>query len=409
MNKIKKYSFVISMFISLVLATIVGIFASDEFVSFIAPLGDIFVNLMFTLVVPLVFLTISSSIANMNKKVKLSKILNRTFLIFVITSAISAIVMLLTVTFIDPASSIDINIIGKQQEKVNFLGQIADAISVPNFSDLLTKNHMLALIVFSLIFSISLRCVDKDGKISKGLEILSNAMLKFVKIIMYYAPIGVFAYFANLIKSYGNDVISTYFKTFMIYIIVSILYFLVFYTLYAYIAKGKEGVKSFYKSILPSFTCSLATQSSLASLPTNLDVAKEMKINDDVSNVSLPLGATIHMEGSAIGSILKIFFLFSVFNMPINGFSTYAVALIIAIASGVVMSGIPGGGLIGEMLIVSLYGFPLSAFTMIATIGWLIDAPATMLNVCGDITSAMLIEKSINTKKKIKKSDILNS
>lgn len=409
MNKIKKYSFVISMFISLVLATIVGIFASDEFVSFIAPLGDIFVNLMFTLVVPLVFLTISSSIANMNKKVKLSKILNRTFLIFVITSAISAIVMLLTVTFIDPASSIDINIIGQQQEKVNFLGQIADAISVPNFSDLLTKNHMLALIVFSLIFSISLRCVDKDGKISKGLEILSNAMLKFVKIIMYYAPIGVFAYFANLIKSYGNDVISTYFKTFMIYIIVSILYFLVFYTLYAYIAKGKEGVKSFYKSILPSFTCSLATQSSLASLPTNLDVAKEMKINDDVSNVSLPLGATIHMEGSAIGSILKIFFLFSVFNMPINGFSTYAVALIIAIASGVVMSGIPGGGLIGEMLIVSLYGFPLSAFTMIATIGWLIDAPATMLNVCGDITSAMLIEKSINTKKKIKKSDILNS
>ena len=409
MNKIKKYSFVISMFISLVLATIVGIFASDEFVSFIAPLGDIFVNLMFTLVVPLVFLTISSSIANMNKKVKLSKILNRTFLIFVITSAISAIVMLLIVTFIDPASSIDINIIGQQQEKVNFLGQIADAISVPNFSDLLTKNHMLALIVFSLIFSISLRCVDKDGKISKGLEILSNAMLKFVKIIMYYAPIGVFAYFANLIKSYGNDVISTYFKTFMIYIIVSILYFLVFYTLYAYIAKGKEGVKSFYKSILPSFTCSLATQSSLASLPTNLDVAKEMKINDDVSNVSLPLGATIHMEGSAIGSILKIFFLFSVFNMPINGFSTYAVALIIAIASGVVMSGIPGGGLIGEMLIVSLYGFPLSAFTMIATIGWLIDAPATMLNVCGDITSAMLIEKSINTKKKIKKSDILNS
>ena len=224
-------------------------------------------------------------------------------------------------------------------------------------------------------------------------------MLKFVKIVMYYAPIGVFAYFASLIKSYGEDILSSYLKSFVIYIVVSILYFLIFYTLYAYIAKGKEGVKNFYRHILPSFTCSLATQSSLASLPTNLETAAEMRIDDNVSKVSLPLGATVHMEGSAMGSILKIFFLFSVFNMPIDGISTCIIALIIAIASGVVMSGIPGGGLIGEMLIVSLYGFPPSAFTMIATIGWIIDAPATMLNVCGDIPSAMLIEKSVYKKK----------
>ena len=179
----------------------------------------------------------------------------------------------------------------------------------------------------------------------------------------------------------------------------SVLYFIIFYTIYAYISKGKKGIKTFYKNIFPSFMCSLATQSSLASLPTNLETAKEMEIDDSVSNVSLPLGATVHMEGSAMGSILKIFFLFSVFAIPTNGISTYLIALMIAIASGVVMSGIPGGGLIGEMLIVSLYGFPPSAFTMIATIGWIIDAPATMLNVCGDISSAMLIEKSIKTKK----------
>ncbi len=399
MKKMKKYTFVISMFIALFLATIVGIFASENFVTAIAPLGDIFVNLMFTLVVPLVFFTISSSIANMNKEIKISKILSKTFLIFLITSAISALVMLVVVIFINPASKISINVIDTNNEKLNILEQISQAISVTNFSDLLTKNHMLALIIFSLFFGISLRYVDKEGKVSKGIEVLSNTMLQFVKLIMYYAPIGVFAYFANLIKSYGSDVISTYLRTFLIYICVSIVYFLVFYTLYAYIAKGKKGVKSFYKNILSSLTCSLATQSSLASLPTNLDTAKKIKIDDNVSNISLPLGATVHMEGSAIGSILKIFFLFSVFNMPINSISTYIVALIIAVASGVVMSGIPGGGLIGEMLIVSLYGFPLSAFTMIATIGWLIDAPATMLNVCGDIPSAMLIEKSMNKRK----------
>jgi len=387
------------MAISLILATLVGVFATDSFIEFISPLGDIFVNLMFTLVVPLVFFTITSSIASLTKKTKLSKLLSKTFLVFIITSAISAVVMIIGVSIFKPSNGLNITIIGEEQEKVNILQQIANALTVNDFASLFSKNHMLALIVFSIIFGISLRYIDKENKISKGLETLSNTMLKFVKLVMYYAPIGVFAYFANLINSYGEEILSSYLKAFIIYIVVSILYFLVFYTLYAYIAKGKEGVKSFYKHIFPSFICSLATQSSLASLPTNLKTAEEMKIDENVSKVSLPLGATIHMEGSAIASILKIFFLFSVFSLPINGLSTYIIALIIAIASGVVMSGIPGGGLIGEMLIVSLYGFPLSAFTMIATIGWIIDAPATMLNVCGDIPAAMLIEKNIYNKK----------
>ena len=379
---------------SLILATITGLFSSNSFITTIAPLGDIFVNLMFTLVVPLVFFTISSSIANMNKKIKLSQILSKTFLIFLITSAISAIIMLIVMMFINPTQG-NIVIDGNEQEKLSILKQISLALTVNDFNELFSKSHMLALIIFSILFGLSLRVIDKEGNVSKSLETLSNTMLKFVKIVMYYAPIGVYAYFANLINSYGNEIITSYIKSFVIYIIVSILYFVIFYTLYSYIAKGKKGVINFYKHILPSFTCSLATQSSLASLPTNLDTANEMNIDQDVSKVSLPLGATIHMEGSAIASILKIFFLFSVFSMPISGPLTYISALLIAIASGVVMSGIPGGGLIGEMLIVSLYGFPSSAFTMIATIGWIIDAPATMLNVCGDIPSAMLIEKSV--------------
>lgn len=399
MKKLNKYFFPLTMMISLIAATIVGLFSSDKFVETISPLGTIFVNLMFTLVVPLVFFTISSSIANMSKKNRLPKILGKTLLIFFVTSSISAALMLIVMLFINPSKGINITLEDTNPDKLNILQQIANALTVENFSDLFSKSHMLALIMFSIIFGISLRCVDKEAKISKGLEILSNTMLKFVKIAMYYAPIGVFAYFATLIKSYGGEVISSYIKSLVIYIVVSIIYFIVFYTLYAYIAKGKKGVISFYKHILPSFTCSLATQSSLASLPTNLETADEMNIDTDVSKVSLPLGATIHMEGSAIGSILKIFFLFSVFNIPIQGPSTYITALLIAIASGVVMSGIPGGGLIGEMLIVSLYGFPASAFTMIASIGWIIDAPATMLNVCGDIPSAMLIEKSLYKKK----------
>lgn len=399
---LKNYLFSIFMLLALIIGTILGLYASDEFVSTISPLGDIFVNLMFTLVVPLVFFTITSSIANMDKKVKLSKILTKTILIFIITSLISSVIALIGVLIVKPTSNI-IPVEGEPAKPVGFLQAISEAITVSDFSNLLSKSHMLALIIFSIILGICLRKVDHESKIGKGLEVISNALLKFVKIVMYYAPIGVCAYFATLVKSFGGEIVTSYLKSFLIYIGISLIYFIVFYTLYSFIAGGKNGVKNFYKNIFKSFATSLATQSSLASLPANMEVADQMGIDKNVSKVSLPLASTIHMEGSSIASILKIFFLFSVFNMPTQGIGTYLIALLIAMLSGVVMSGIPGGGLIGEMLIVSLYGFPASAFTMIATIGWIVDAPATMMNVCGDIPSTMLIDKFVNKKKKQKK------
>lgn len=398
MKIFKKYFFSICMLVSLVVGTLLGLFAPDNFVSGIAPLGDIFINLMFTLVVPLVFFTVTSSIANMNKKAKVSKVLIKIIIVFIITSLVSSIFALLVVVFIKPTSNI-VPVAGESVESVSFLQALSEAITVNDFFSLLSKSHMLALIIFSIIFGICLRKVDTESKISKGMLIISNAFLKFIKIIMYYAPIGVCVYFANLVKSLGGEILLSYLRTFLIYIGITIIYFIVFYTLYAFIAKGKNGVINFYKHIFKSFVTSLTTQSSLASLPTNIETADEMNIDPTISKVGLSLGSTIHMEGSSIASILKIFFLFNVYNMPINNISTILIAILIALASGVVMSGIPGGGLIGEMLIVSLYGFPPSAFAMIATIGWLVDAPATMLNVCGDIPSMMLSEKFINKQK----------
>ena len=126
-----------------------------------------------------------------------------------------------------------------------------------------------------------------------------------------------------------------------------------------------------------------------------MECAENLRIDKDVAKTTLPIGATMHMEGSAMASILKIAFLFGIFGKSFTGLDTYLIAILIAVLSGVVMSGIPGGGLIGEMLIVSLYGFNLEAFPIIATIGWIVDPPATTLNVVGDITSSMLIEKHV--------------
>ena len=391
-KKIKNYIFPILLIVSMILGSIVGIFFPN-FSENIKPLGDIFLNLMFTLVVPLVFTTIVSSISNMSSIKRLTKILRNTFIIFIITSFIASLIMLIF-SLLFPVTTPNIELIKSSVEKVSVLEQIASALTVSDFNNLLSRSNMLALIIFSIIFGIALNLVEKDKKIvGKIFNTLADTMMKMVKIVMYYAPVGIFAYFASLVSNLGPEFVGSYAKMLVLYIIVTIIYFLIIYTIYCYIASGKRGVKNFYKNIFPSILTSLATQSSLASLTTNMEVASKMNIDKDVSNVALPIGSTIHMEGSCMGSILKILFLFSIFGYTNIGIDSYIIALLISVLSGVVMSGIPGGGLIGEMLIVSLYGFPAEAFIIISTIGWLIDAPATMLNVTGDITSCMLIDK----------------
>lgn len=393
---LKNYKFPIILLTSIIIGSIIGIIFKED-ASVLKPLGDLFLNMLYTIVVPLVFFTISSSVANMLNMKRLGKILRKTFLVFVITSFVASLFMLVVLLFIDPVGKENIILeVGDKIESVNIFDQLVSAVTVNDFKDIISRDHMLPLIIFSLVFGICVNLVEKEDKrISKGLEILSQAMMKIIKAIMYYAPIGLCAYFANLIGEFGPALLGSYVKTTVLYIIMSIIYFIVAYTIYTYIARGKNGVKQFYKFILPSLVTSLATQSSLATLPTNLESAADMDIKKDVREVVLPIGSTMHMEGSSMAAVLKIVFLFSVFNMPFMGISTYLLALLVAILSGVVMSGIPGGGLIGEMLIVSLYNFPPSAFPIIATIGWIVDPPATALNVVGDIPTAMLVEKKV--------------
>ena len=399
----KNYRFPIILLCAIIIGCVLGVFLKEDAV-ILKPFGSVFLNLMYTIVVPLVFFTISSSIANMVNLKRLGKILKYVFLVFIITSAIAAIVMLVIIKFINPVGDANIVLEAGEQTSVSIGEQIVSAITVTDFTELLSREHMLPLIIFSILFGIGIALVgDKAKNVAKSLEAISEVMMKIVRIIMYYAPIGLCAYFASLIGEFGPQLIGSYAKSMILYYVMCIVYFVIFYTLYSYLSAKKKGINLFYKTILPATATSLATQSSLASLPTNLEVASDIGVPKDIREVTLPIGATMHMEGSSMGAILKIAFLFGIFNMPFVGIDTYLIAILIAVLSAVVMSGIPGGGLIGEMLIVSLYGFPLEAFPIIATIGWLIDPPATCLNVVGDVSSSMMVTRLVEGKNWIQK------
>lgn len=390
----KAYRFPIILLLSIFIGSMIGIVIGERAIV-LQPLGDIFLRMMFTIVVPLVFVTISSAVSSMSNMKRLRKILGNLLIVFVITGLIASIIMIITVNIFPPAKGVVLEIPEAQViEPFKTTDQIVKAFTVGDFPELISRSNMLPLIVFSIFFGLCVGLIGEKGKvIVVGLNALSEVFLKMVSLIMYYAPIGLGAYFAALIGTFGPELLGSYARAMAIYYPICILYFFIAFSGYAYFAGGKKGVIAFFKIIISPAITSLATQSSIASLPVNLEAARRLGVPKDIRDIVLPIGATAHMDGSCLAAILKISFIFGIFDMPFEGIGTYVSAVILAVLSGVVMSGVPGGGLIGEMLIVNMYGFPPEAFPIIATIGYLVDPPATMINVTGDTVVAMMITR----------------
>lgn len=400
----KSYRFPLILVASIIIGSIIGIVLGEDAVM-LKPFGQIFLNLMFTIVVPLVFVTIASAVGNMLNMRRLGKILGSMFGVFFVTGAIAAVLILVTVKLFPPALGIDLPMPeNTEMEVVKLSEAIVKAITVEDFSGLLSRKNMLPLIVFSIIFGACVSIVGGEkNRIAVLLEDLSRIMMKAVDLIMLYAPIGLGAYFACLIGEFGTELIKAYARAMLIYYPLCLLYLVVAFPLYAYFAGGMTGVRRMIKYIVPPTLTSLATQSSIATLPVNLEAAANIGVPKDVRDIVLPIGATMHMEGSVLAAVLKIAFLYGIFGYDFSGMGLYVTSFFIAIMAGVVMSGVPGGGLIGEMLIVTLFGFPPEAFPIIATIGFLVDAPATCINASGDTIASMMVSRIVEGKDWLKR------
>lgn len=340
---------------------------------------------------------------------RLGRIIVSMFIIFLITGIIAGTLMIVTVTIFPPVDGVNIPLeIGATIEPLKTSEEIVKMFTVTDFPELISRKNMLPLIVFSIFFGFSVKLVGEHGKVlARVLSSANHALMKMICILMYYAPIGLGAYFAVLIDSFGLKLLGGYARACAIYYPVAFLYFVIFFPIYGYISSGKNGVKALKHLFTPAIT-SLATQSSVATLPVNLEAAESIGVSEDIRNIVLPIGATTHMDGTCLSGILKISFLFGIFGVPFTGLNTWIIAIILCVITGVAMSGIPGGGLIGEILIVSLYGFPPEAFPIIATIGYLVDPPATMGNSVGDSVVSMLVSRVVEGRDWMKK-NIVNT
>ena len=396
----KDYWFILSMLFAIIAGCITGAVCPGA--TALEPLGTVFINLMFCIVVPMVFCSISSAIANMGSARRAGKVLGTTVAVFFVTAAIAAVLMYIVVRAIPivQGSYVVAETDGEISGTLGVADMIINFFTKPDFPELWSRRAILPLIVAAILFGFGIQMSGgRETKTAQLLDDVTNCIMKTVKLISYYAPIGFFGFFAYLVATYGPELISDYSRTLIIYYVMCFVYMLISSPIYARFGGGKGAAKVMFRHLFRPAVTAFGTCSSVATIPTNMEVAEETGISKDVSDIVLPLGATMHMDGSAMSAIIKVAFLFGIFGQDFTT-SRAILAIIVAVFSSVAMSGIPGGGGTGELVVCTLF-FPdqlAVAYPIALALGNLVDPPATMVNSAGDYVVSFIVSRYVDGK-----------
>ena len=410
---LSNYKSTIILLVAIIVGSIVGVIFKEK-ATILSPLGDLFLNLLLVISVPLIFLNITTAISKMKQPKRLGKIIGSIILVFVITSIIAVLVGFASTYFVKLINTED----GEQiratlqetedtssddtsEEEMTIADRTVKLLTVNDFSKLLSKDNIIALLVFSIIVGIAINMSGEKGEpVRQILESANNIMENIVKIIMYYAPIGLGCYMAAFIGSFGTSIAVGYLKTFLVYLVVAVLYYFVMYSLYAFIAGGKNGVKAFWKNVIPATITAMGTCSSAACIPINIESTKKMGVPEEIAETTITLGTSFHKDGSIIGSVFKIMFLVGLFGTSLATAGDVFTVLGVALLANLLITAVPiGGGTISEMLIITMLGYPVAALPILTIIATIIDMPATVLNVIGDDVASMMVTRIVDGKK----------
>ena len=407
---LSNYKSTIILLVAIIVGSIVGIVFKEK-ATILSPLGDIFLNLLLVIIVPLIFLNITTAISKMKQPKRLGKIIVSIIGVFLITSIIAVLIGFASTYFVKLVDAEDGEEIKASleetaddeeaaEEELTIADRTVKLLTVNDFQKLFSKDNIIALLVFSIMVGIAINMSGEKGEpFRKVLESANDVMANIVKIIMYYAPIGLGCYMASFIGSFGTSIAVGYLKTFVVYLIVSIAFYFIVYTVYAFIAGGKKGVTAFWKNVIPATVTAMGTCSSAACIPVNIESTKKMGVPSDIAETTIPLGTSFHKDGSIIGSVFKIMFLVGLFGTSLATFGDVRGILGVALLANLLITAVPiGGGTISEMLIITMMGYPVAALPILTIIATIIDMPATVLNVVGDDTSSMMVARIVDGK-----------
>ena len=394
----KSYGFILCMLLGIVAGCLVG--ALWDGAAALAPLGTVFINLMFCVVVPMVFCSIASAIANMPNARRAGRVMGVTLATFFVTAAVAAVVMYGVVRLVPLVSGDYTAVEGPVEEPMGLGEMLISFFTKPDFLELLSRKAILPLIVFAVLFGFGVQLAGESREnMARLLSGATQVLLKMVGIISYYAPIGFFGFFASLVATYGPALIGDYGRTLAVYYGICFAYMAVFFPLYARFGGGKGGAGIMWRHLFRPAAVAFGTCSSVATIPTNLEASEKTGISKEVANIVAPMGATMHMDGSSMSAIIKVAFLFGLFGRNL-GTGQAVLAILVAVFSSVAMSGIPGGGGTGELVLCTVF-FPdqlAVAYPIALALGNLVDPPATMVNAAGGYVAGFVVERFVSGK-----------
>nr|WP_275959942.1 dicarboxylate/amino acid:cation symporter [Pseudoflavonifractor capillosus] len=386
-------------FIGFGIGIVIGLVFGEK-ATILAPLGDIFLNMIQMIVVPMVFLSITAGVASLGDLRKLRNIGVKVVGIYAITSALSVCIGLVMANLIDPGAGFDMSLLsGGTEYEAQEMPSIIDTLVgmfPSNIFVAFTEANMLQIIVFSVFLGVSLIILEERGaRLVTAIQDLTEAMYKITGIVMKFSPIGVAALLAESVGAYGLSIFGPLGKLILtVYASDVILVLLMYVPMVAILARFPLGV--FFRNIWRLWVVTASTTSSSGSLPVTTSITNEdFKVSPELSAFSLPLGATINMNGGCIYYAAAIVLTAQMYQIDLS-----PAALINIVISTVLVAmgcpGVPGGAIIMTTILLTNMGMPLEVVGLIAGIFRLIDMANTTFNCTGDVVTTLVVARSEN-------------
>lgn len=393
---LKNYGATLLLLLGLLVGGVLGAVLGEKAQVLRAP-GMLFLNLVFVLVVPLVFFSVAHSMVVMRQSGVIGKVLGAALGVFLCMSLVAGVFSYGLMMMWNPFEGLPAG--GGAQEGlinngsgVDFGDALVSALTVSDFPLLLSREHLLPLIIFSALTGLAVALLgQKASLVGRFISEGEGVVLKMMELVMKLAPIGIGCYFADTIGTLGGKIAGEYLEIFLAVCAASAVCYLVFNSLYALLARVPLG--KFWKEMLTPSATAVGTCSSAACIPVNLAAARNLGVSDKIADGVIPLGTNLHKDGSVVTSVAKVLFALYFFGAAPQGLGAAAMVVLLAILESVVVGAIPVGGMTGEILICAVLGLDPSFAAALLVIGTICDIPATLLNATGNLVAPLLVQR----------------
>ena len=357
--------------------------------------GSIFIASLKLLVVPLVFFSLACGASNLSDGSSMGRIGLKTLGLYLMTTAIAITLALIIATTIDPGIGMNLSTSTEFIPKDSpTLKQVLINIFPTNPLKAMAEGNMLQVIVFAILVGVAInRCGEPGVRIREVLNDWNGVIMRLIMMFMMVAPIGIFCLMVTLFANMGFSAIADLIKYFMTVVVVLLIHFAVTYSIAIRTLGGLPPI-AFYRKFSPVMAYAFSTSSSNATLPITLETVEHgLGVKNEVASFTVPLGATINMDGTAIMQGVATVFIAQAFNIDIS-MTGYLMVILTATLASIGTAGVPGVGLITLALVLQQVGLPVEGIALIIGVDRLLDMMRTAVNVTGDATVSTIVARS---------------